>query len=111
MKLKTLMSLLLGWFLLVLVFDLVGSLTLIDSLGLRVEGNEIVRTILGLESGIIVLCIAKGAEITGVLAGCLYLYDKSKWVGVLGAFLIALTQSYFAARVLLAFIVLARLAQ
>ena len=98
-KPAVLMTFFLGWFLLALFFDLAGSLTLIDSLGLQVEGNELVR-------GIALLLIAKGAEITGVFAGCLYLYDKKRWVGVLGAFLVALTQTYFAVRVLAAFAIL-----
>ena len=105
-KSSFLFTLLLGWFLLVLVFDLVGSLALVDSLGLRVEGNELVRGMLELERGIALLLIAKGAEIIGVFAGCLYLYDKKRWVGVLGAFLVALTQTYFAVRVLAAFAIL-----
>ena len=105
-KSSFLFTLLLGWFLLVLVFDLVGSLALVDSLGLRVEGNELVRGMLELERGIALLLIAKGAEITAVLAGCLYLYNKARWMGVLGAGLVALTQTYFAVRVLAAFAIL-----
>ena len=105
-KPAVLMTFLLGWFLLTLFFDLAGSLTLIDSLGLQVEGNELVRGMLELERGIALLLIAKGAEITGVFAGCLYLYNKARWMGVLGAGLVALTQTYFAVRVLAAFAIL-----
>ena len=101
-----LISLLLAWFLLVLVFDLVGSLALVNSLGPQVEGNGIVRSLLGSQEGLTFLFLLKGGEIIGVLAGCLYLYDKKRWVGVLGAFLVALTQTYFAVRVLAAFAIL-----
>jgi len=105
-KSSFLFTLLLGWFLLVLVFDLVGSLALVDSLGLRVEGNGIVRTILELERGTAILLILKLGEAIAILAGCLYLYDKARWMGVLGAGLVALTQTYFAVRVLAAFAIL-----
>jgi len=90
-----------------MLVDLVGSAFLIQTLGLWVEANAFVRELLAQENGWVTLVILKLVYLTLVWVGCGYSYSKSRPLGILGAWIAALGQLWFAIRVVIAYGILA----